>query len=71
MDVCITACYYTDVDASGHGFYTVQSRNEAYKATKQCKISQKNYGQTRGGAASPLNTPLGKGKVKVKVRRFI
>ena len=31
------------------------------KPTKQCKISQKNYGRTRGGGrttAPPLNTPL-------------
>ena len=48
---------YTDVHASGHGFYTVQSRNEAHKTV------QKIYGRTRGGggrttAPPPLNTPL-------------
>ena len=52
MDVCIIGlAYYTDVHASGHGFYTVQSRNEAY--TKQCKIAKKIYGQTKGGGAPP------------------
>ena len=59
MDVCIIACYYTDVHASGHGFYTVQSRNEAYKTVQN--QPKKIYGQTKGGRSHhrpPLNTPL-------------
>ena len=50
MDVCIITCYNTDVHASGHGFYTVQSRNEAYKTAK---LAKKIYGRTKGRTTAP------------------
>jgi len=55
MDVSIIACYYTDVHASGHGFYTVQSRNEAYKTVK---ISQNKFTvRPKGGGRSHHHPP--------------
>jgi len=39
------------LEASGHGFFYREM-----KPTKQCKISPKNYGQTRGGGRTTAPT---------------